>query len=93
MKVLLIAATTGYQVREFADAARRMGLDLVLATDRCHVLDNPWGDDAVPVRFEEPAQGIEALAARGPFDGPRASQYARGNLRRGYSPCSGLMRP
>jgi biotin carboxylase len=69
MNLLLIAATTGYQVREFADAARRMGLDLVLATDRCHVLDDPWGDDAVPVRFEEPAQSADALAARGPFDG------------------------
>jgi biotin carboxylase len=69
MKLLLIAATTGYQVREFADAARRMGLDLVLATDRCHVLENPWGDDAVPVRFEDPAQGVEALVSRGPFDG------------------------
>src|SRR5437016_8868483 len=69
MKILLIAATTGYQVREFADAARRMGLDLVLATDRCHVLDDPWRDNAVPLRFEEPAPGFEALAARGPFDG------------------------
>jgi biotin carboxylase len=69
MKILLIASTTGYQVREFADAARRLGLDLVLATDRCHVLDNPWGDDAVPVRFEDPPAGLEALAARGPFEG------------------------
>jgi len=69
VKILLIAATTGYQVREFGDAARRMGIDLVLATDRCHVLDNPWGDDAFPVRFEDPAANLDALAARGPFDG------------------------
>jgi biotin carboxylase len=69
MKILLIASTTGYQVREFSDAARRMGLDLVLATDRCHVLDNPWGDDAHPVRFEDPVANLDALAARGPFDG------------------------
>lgn len=68
-RVLLIAATTGYQTRVFADVAQRMRLDLVLATDRCHVLDDPWGDDAVAVRFEDPALGIEALAARGPFDG------------------------
>ena len=68
-RVLLVAATTGYQVREFADAAGALGVQLVLATDRCHILENPWGDDAAPVRFEDPEPGIEALAARGPFDG------------------------
>jgi hypothetical protein len=68
-RVLLIAATTGYQTRVFADAARRMGLDLVLATDRCHVLEDPWGDDAIPVRFEDPSPGIESLIGHGPFDG------------------------
>src|SRR5579859_5894326 len=68
-RVLLVAATTGYQVREFAEAARALGVELVLATDRCHILENPWGDDAAPVRFEDPEPGIEALAARGPFDG------------------------
>jgi hypothetical protein len=69
MRVLLVAATTGYQTRAFSEAARAMGLDLVLATDRCHVLEDPWGDNAVAVRFDEPAEGIEAIAARGPFDG------------------------
>ena len=68
-RVLLVAATTGYQVREFAVAARALDVELVLATDRCHILENPWGDDAAPVRFEDPEPGIEALAARGPFDG------------------------
>jgi glutathione synthase/RimK-type ligase-like ATP-grasp enzyme len=68
-RVLLVAATTGYQVREFADAARALDVELVLATDRCHILENPWGDNAAPVRFEDPEPGIDALAARGPFDG------------------------
>src|ERR1700680_862579 len=68
-RVLLVAATTGYQVREFAEAARALDVELVLATDRCHILENPWGDDALPVRFEDPEPGIEAMAARGPFDG------------------------
>ena len=68
-RVLLIAATTGYQVREFSKAAARLGLELVLATDRCHILDDPWGDGAVALRFEEPAGGLDALVARGPFDG------------------------
>jgi biotin carboxylase len=72
MRVLLIAATTGYQSRIFSAAARALGLDLVLATDRCHVMDDPWGDRAVAVRFDEPADGIEALVARGPFYGVAA---------------------
>ena len=44
-------ATTGYQTRTFSEAGRALGLDLVLATDRCHVLEDPWGDHAVAVRF------------------------------------------
>jgi ATP-grasp domain len=69
MRVLLIAATTGYQTRAFSDAARTMGFDLVLATDRCHVLEDPWGDNAVALNFDEPSAGIESIVARGPFDG------------------------
>jgi len=68
-RVLFFAATTGYQVREFAEAARALDIELILATDRCHILENPWGDDAAPVRFEDPEPGIESLAGRGPFDG------------------------
>ncbi len=68
-RVLLVAATTGYQTRVFADEARRMGLDLTLATDRCHILENPWGDNALAIRFDDPSPGIEALIGHGPFDG------------------------
>jgi biotin carboxylase len=68
-RILLIAATTGYQTRAFADAARRLQLELVLATDRCHVLEDPWGDHAIPVRFEDPHASRDILAAAGPFDG------------------------
>ena len=49
--VVLVAATTGYQVRMFDEAARRIGIGLTLATDRCHILEDPWADRAVPVRF------------------------------------------
>jgi len=73
MRVLLVAATTGYQTRAFSEVAQKMGCELVLATDRCHVLDDPWGDDAVALRFDEPGEGLESgiasIRARGPFDG------------------------
>jgi biotin carboxylase len=66
-KILLFASTTGYQVHSFADAAERLGIELVLATDRCHVLDDPWGDQAIAVDFEHP--DFDGIAKRGPFDG------------------------
>jgi biotin carboxylase len=68
-RILIVAATTGYQTRMFADAARRLGFEAVLATDRCHVLEDPWGDRAIPVRFDEPYAAAEAIAQAGPFDG------------------------
>jgi biotin carboxylase len=55
-RVLLFATTTGYQIREFDAAARRLGIELRLATDRCHVMDDPWGDRAVAVEFDRPSE-------------------------------------
>src|SRR5260370_41257855 len=69
MKLNLAASTTGYQVRSCAAAAERVGATIVHATDRCHVLENPWGDDAVPIQFDDPSANLEALTARGPFAG------------------------
>ena len=63
-RLLLFAATTGYQIRVFAEAARRLGADLTLATDRCHVLDDPWGDRAIPVRFEDIPASLDVLRGR-----------------------------
>jgi biotin carboxylase len=68
-RILIVAATTGYQTRMFADAARRLGFEAVLATDRCHVLEDPWGDRAIPVRFDDPYSAAESIAQAGPFDG------------------------
>lgn len=67
-RLLLFAATTGYQIRVFADAARRLGVSLTLATDRCHVLEDPWGDDALAVKFDRIPDSLEALAGLR-FDG------------------------
>ncbi len=66
-RLLLFAATTGYQIRVFAEAARRLNVDLTLATDRCHVLEDPWGDRAIPVRFGDVPWSLDALRGK-PFD-------------------------
>ncbi len=68
-KLLLIGATTGYQTGVFAEAAKRLGFQLALATDRCHVLENPWGDDALPLRFEDPEGAARTIAAEAKVDG------------------------
>src|SRR5229473_3554290 len=68
-KLLLIGATTGYQTHVFADAAERLGLELLLATDRCHVLDDPWGDHALALRFEDPEQAARVIAESVKVDG------------------------
>ena len=60
-RVLLLAQTTGYQTRAFGDAAERLGVDLLFATDRCHVLEDPWRDAAIPIRFFDEASSVAAI--------------------------------
>jgi hypothetical protein len=61
-RLLLFASTTGYQIREFASAGARLGIDVALATDRCLRMDDPWGDGALPVKFDHRmGSTIEAL--------------------------------
>jgi biotin carboxylase len=61
--VLLIATTTGYQIRSFGEAAQKLGVRLVFASDRCDRLEDPWWDQAIPVRFHETEPSVEAVVA------------------------------
>jgi len=60
-RVLLIATTTGYQIRSFGESAERVGARLVFASDRCDQLDDPWWDHAIPVRFHDEAGSTHAI--------------------------------
>jgi biotin carboxylase len=71
-RVLIVAATTGYQTRAFEEASERLDVQLVYATDRCRELDDPWGDRAVPIRFHEEPRAVDAIveaARERPFHG------------------------
>ena len=71
-RILLLATTTGYQTRAFGDAAARLGVDLVFATDRCEEIDDPWRDGAVAIRFHEEERSVAAIleaARQRPLDG------------------------
>jgi biotin carboxylase len=63
MRLLLCATTTGYQTRAFEQIAQALDIDLVYATDRCHVLDDPWRDRAIPVRFSDERASLDAIVA------------------------------
>jgi biotin carboxylase len=60
-RVLLLATTTGYQVRAFGEAAERLGVELVFATDRCDHLEDPWQDGAIPIRFHDEDTSVAAI--------------------------------
>jgi predicted ATP-grasp superfamily ATP-dependent carboligase len=60
--LLLLASKLGYQTRSFAEAARRLGVGVIIGSDRCHQLEDPWADDAVPLHFEEPRNAAASLA-------------------------------
>jgi biotin carboxylase len=62
-KVLLVASTTGYQIRSFGEAARKLGVSLVFASDRCDRLEDPWWDQAIPVRFHDEQRSVAAVVA------------------------------
>src|SRR6201999_2258672 len=75
-KLLLFAAKLGYQTRSLDEAAQRLGVDVIFVTDRCHQLDDPWGDRAIAVHFESPEVAaysvMEAVRKLGP-DGEAAT--------------------
>jgi biotin carboxylase len=52
-RLLLLSTTTGYQTSSFVEAASKLGLTIALGTDRCHVLEDPWQDGALPLHFED----------------------------------------
>jgi biotin carboxylase len=89
-RLLIFTAKLGYQTRSFDEAARKLGVDLMFVTDRCHQLDDPWGDRAIPVHFESPeaaahavleavrGQGVDGILALGDRPAVAAAYVARG---------------
>jgi biotin carboxylase len=56
----------------FGEAAERLSVRLVFATDRCDQLDDPWWDRAIPIRFDQESSIVDAVrsaAHDAPVDG------------------------
>ncbi len=89
-RLLLFTAKLGYQTRSFEDAAQKLGVQLVYVTDRCHQLEDPWGDQAIAVHFESPeaaaytvmealrGQDVKGILALGDRPAVAAAYAARG---------------
>jgi biotin carboxylase len=60
-RILVLATTTGYQTRSFGEAAERLGVELVFATDRCDMIDDPWRDGAIPIRFYDEDRSVASI--------------------------------
>jgi biotin carboxylase len=60
-RILLLATTTGYQIRSFGEAAEKLGVRIVFATDRCDRLEDPWWDQAIPIRFHEEERSVDSI--------------------------------
>jgi hypothetical protein len=89
-RLLLFTAKLGYQTRSFEDVARKLGVQLIYVTDRCHQLEDPWGDRAIAVHFETPevaaytvmeavrGQNVGGILALGDRPAVAAAYTARG---------------
>src|SRR5438067_11849673 len=78
-RLLLVTSTTGYQAAAFREVADQLGIPLVLASDRCHQLEDPWRDGALAVRFEQPEESARAIVEFGATN-PLVGMVALGDL-------------
>jgi hypothetical protein len=70
-RIVLVMHTTAYAVEAFVAAARRVGvglgidLDVVLASDRCPILDRAWDwpKDSWVIDFYDPDGAADVIAA------------------------------
>src|SRR6266849_1650748 len=89
-RLLLFAGKLGYQTRSFEESVLKLGVELVYVTDRCHQLEDPWGDRAIAVHFENPevaaytvmeslrGQDVDGVLAPGDRPAVAAAYAARG---------------
>ncbi len=71
-RIVLVMHTTSYAAEAFVAAARRVGVDVVLASDRCPILDRSWEwpADSWVIDFYD-AEGAADVIAAGAAANPR----------------------
>ncbi|BDG01681.1 ATP-grasp domain-containing protein [Anaeromyxobacter oryzae] len=62
--LLLLVPTTSYRLDDFRAAARRLGVPLVIGSDRCHRIEDAFGpqQDFVSLDYRRPERAAEQIA-------------------------------
>ncbi len=63
-ELLLLVPTTSYRLDDFRAAARRLGVPLVVGSDRCHRVEDFFGEerDLLSLDYRRPARAAEQIA-------------------------------
>jgi biotin carboxylase len=70
-RVLLLASTQSYRTDDFARAARKLGVEAVLGTNRCHELAGLWPTESfgsVEISFRDEERAAARIVELAPFD-------------------------
>src|SRR3984957_13758886 len=62
-RLLLFTNKLGYQTRSFEEAAQKHSAEIIYITDRCHQLEDPWGDRAIAVHFDSPQSAAASVVS------------------------------
>ncbi len=76
-RLLLLLKTESYKARDFLEAARKVGVELVIASDQPSILAELGSGNSIEVDFfsvESSAEKIEELHRRKPMDGVVAAE-------------------
>ena len=70
-RLLLLIPTTTYRTEDFVEAARKLDVDLVIASDRPNVMSAEFPDHLLTLPFSDPETAVEEMrrfATRRPLD-------------------------
>ena len=70
--IVLILPQSTYRADDFLSAADRLGLEVLTASDRCHVLAEDWTQGSLPLDFTRPEEAARKLADEVRGRAPRA---------------------
>jgi len=62
-RVLLLVPSATYRVADFLEAARTLGVDVVVGGEEAHTLQHLMGSASVPIPLDDPAAAAEAIVA------------------------------
>jgi biotin carboxylase len=64
-RLLLLLPTTTYRIQAFLDAARKLGVEIIAASERPNVFEERAPENLVTLDFNDPARSAETIAELG----------------------------